>query len=57
MQDRLWRLRWIPAWRHNITDWGKIKTEVKDALGEYPVETYQEKPDDPADHHGGIRHG
>ena len=39
----------------NITDWGKIKTVVKDALSEVFMETYQEKSDDPADHYGGIK--
>ncbi len=42
----------------DITDWSKIKTAVKDALGDYRMETYQEKSYDPSDHYGGIRrHG
>ena len=39
----------------NITDWGKIKTVVKDALSEFFMETYQEKSYDPAYYHGGIK--
>ena len=26
---------WIPAWIEDITDWGKIKNVVKDALSEF----------------------
>ena len=46
----------IPVWTRNITDWGKIKNVVKDALSDFLWKTYQEKSDDPADHHGSIRH-
>ena len=38
----------------HITDWGKIKNTVKDALSEFPVETDQEKPHDSSDHYGGL---
>ena len=39
----------------NITDWGKIKTVVKDALSEFLWRRTKTSPDDPADHYGGIR--
>lgn len=35
MPDRLWKPLLDSCLENNITDWGKIKTEVKDALGEY----------------------
>ena len=40
----------------NITDWGKIKNVVKDALSDFLWKENKEKSDDPADHHGSIRH-
>ena len=39
---------------HNITDWGKIKNEVKDALGDFVWKETKETSDDHADYHGSI---
>ena len=38
----------------NISDWGKIKSTIKDALGDYVWKKTKKKTDDPSDHHGGI---
>ena len=37
-----------------MSDWGKIKTTIKDSLSEF-LETDEEKPDDPSDHYRSIR--
>ena len=30
---------WIAPWiKNNITDWGKIKSEIKDSLGDFCLE-------------------
>lgn len=37
-----------------ITDWGKIKTEIKDSLGDFVLERDEETPDDYADNYGSV---
>ena len=37
-----------------VTDWGKIKSVIKDDMGEFLWKTNQEKPDDPSDNHRSV---
>ena len=38
----------------HITDWGKIKNTVKDALSDFLWKRTKQKPHDSSDHYGGL---
>ena len=48
------RRRGRTAWSRHVSDWGKIKNIIQRQLKRFLMEADEEKPDDPADHHGSI---
>ncbi len=39
----------------NITDWGKIKSEIKDSLGDFVWKETKTPSDDHANYYGSVR--
>ena len=49
-----WRMPCTDCMEKHVTDWGKIKNVIKDALSDFLWKTDEEKSYDPADHYGSL---
>ena len=47
---------WQYCMDKGITDWGKIKTEIKDSLSDFVWKETKRRSDDHANYYGSIKH-